>query len=408
MPRYKQQDYSAQGHLKFFGHNLFKLTKDLAPDQPVYLYCEETIRNQVSDFRSTVQQALPQAHTQAFYATKANANTRVLKIIREQGLGVDAVSGGELARALEAGFQPSQLIFSGVGKTRTEIEWALKKNILQINVESLPELLRVAEIAKHLGIQARVALRINPAVNPKTHPYIATGFRENKFGMDLRQLQAAREILLEKHKQLNFQGLSQHIGSQLFDLSSIQEATEHALKICQDFANAGLVVKRLDVGGGLGVDYRKNSELCDPQILKRYGQILKSTLRGFAGEICFEPGRFIVARSGVLLAQVQYLKKTPYKNILVINTGMHHLIRPALYQAYHRIVPVWRRKGPMKSWEVVGPVCESSDVLGTKRRFAPLQEQDWIAILDAGAYGYSMASDYNCFAKPLEVFLKTP
>jgi diaminopimelate decarboxylase len=401
---YKQHEYSRQGDLLFYGQNVNKWLKSKKTDTPVYLYSRKVIRAQAKTFLSGVAGAHHGA-TRAFYALKANSNLEILRTLRLAGLGIDAVSAGEIRRGLSAGFSPDQIIFSGVGKTTSEIEFALKKDILQINAESVPELERILSLTKALKKSARIALRFNPAVNPKTHPYIATGFRENKFGIDRKQLPAAMAVIKASGGRVQFQGLSMHIGSQLFDFSSLGEAIVHARTVTEDLAGQGFPSVRLDVGGGLGVDYHKNSEQVDPKFFARYLQELKKGLKGFRGEVCFEPGRAIVARSGMLLGQVQYLKRTPHKNFLVLNTGMHHLLRPSLYQAFHRVVPVVRRAGATSTWDIVGPVCESSDVIGTERRFGPLQELDWVGILDAGAYGFSMASDYNSFGLPEESFI---
>lgn len=399
---YKQIEYSGQGDLLFYGQDLMKVLR--RRDRPLYLYSRRALRERVELFLQCSQVLSPRK-TQAYYAGKANSHPEILKLMKSKSLGLDAVSAGELRLGLKAGFRPDKMIFSGVGKTHEEIEFALKTGIQQLNVESLPELVRIADLAKKLRRKGPIAFRINPAVNPKTHPYIATGFRENKFGIDLTQLPEALSLLGSRQEDLEFKGLSLHIGSQIFDFTSISEAVDHALQVCKEFAVAGFPVKRLDVGGGVGVDYSQSSEKSDTKNLKNYFALLKKALHGFSGEICFEPGRFLVARTGILLGQVQYLKKTPYKKFVVLNTGMHHLLRPALYQAQHRMVPVLKRAGRSDTWDVVGPVCESSDVIGFSRKLSPLQELDWLAILDAGAYGASMASDYNSFGLPDEILI---
>ena len=405
-----QVSYDSSGNFEFYGTSVAKELKRLAATsvrnhEPVYLYSLAQIRHRALLFQKSLKANLEQA-VSIHFAMKANSNLEILKLLQKLGYGIDVVSLGELKIALKAGFKPGQVVFSGVGKTTTEITQAIKLKIFQLNVESVPELARVGKIADKLKIPINIGVRINPGVNPQTHPYIATGFRENKFGIDPSQLQEVIE-LFKKHKNLCYQGLSLHIGSQLFDFSALAEAIQITRKIDQDFEAKGLVSKKLDVGGGIGVDYKMNSEFIDVKTLSQFTEVLQKSLKGLKKKICFEPGRFILARAGVLLSEVQYVKQTPHKNFLIINSGMNHLLRPALYQAEHRFFPL--KINPTESnarqvYDVVGPICESSDVVGRDRSLPIMQEGDWLAIVDTGAYGYTMASHYNSFPLPKEIF----
>ncbi len=364
---------------------------------PAYVYSKAGLNERVLAFLSQLK-ALTQT-VGVHYAMKANSHPELLKILKAQALGVDVVSGGELKIALENGFSPEKIIFSGVGKTKAEIEFALKTKIKQLNVESLPELERIGS----LGIQAAVVFRLNPNVDAKTHPYISTGFKENKFGIDESQIP---EFLacLKKYPTLELKGISSHIGSQIADLAVISEAIKKMRKLFDSIQEAGFKLSVFDVGGGVGIDYAKDAS-SDLERIANYGKILSEDLKGLNAEIQMEPGRILVARSAVLLTQVQYIKKTPHKNFVICDSGMNHLMRPALYQAEHRILQAQKKNGSELLADVVGPVCESSDVMGKNRSFVGLSEGDWLAIADTGAYGASMMSDYNAFPRAEEIFI---
>ncbi len=406
-----QISYDYRGELELYGEKLFKALVQAAPGalknhEPVYLYSLAQVRQRTQQFLKKLKSSLSQ-EISVHYAMKANSNLKLLKTFKAEGLGIDVVSLGELKLALKAGFKPNQILFSGVGKTETEIQQAIRLKIFQLNVESVPELARVGRLADKVKTPINIGVRINPGVNPQTHPYIATGFRENKFGIDPSQLTQVVE-LFRQHKNLRYQGLSLHIGSQLFDFSALTEALQLTLKIDHDLEAQGFFSKILDIGGGLGVDYKKNSELIDPQTLEQFTEVLRESLKGFAKKLCFEPGRYLVARAGVLLTEVQYVKETPHKKFVIVNTGMNHFLRPALYQAEHRIFPLKKNREEriqLQTVDIVGPVCESSDVIARERKLPPMKEGDWLAILDVGAYGYSMASHYNGFPLPREIFI---
>lgn len=340
------------------------------------------------------------------YAMKANGNPDILRGLVREKLGADTVSGGEIQEAIEAGFSPTTIIFSGVGKTVKEIELAVRLGIKQINIESPQELERVALIAKRLGRTTDVAFRMNPDVSPKTHPYITTGFRENKFGMDESFLPELRRILAKNKTHLRLRGLTLHIGSQLTELDSLEEAITKTAPVFQSLRSEGHPLDRFDIGGGLGIDYSSDQTETEFSLIENYGRMAHRLLNDFDCETQCEPGRILVARAGLLVGQVQYIKRTVHKTFAILDTGMHHLLRPALYQAQHRVLPLENRLGSrLEMYDVVGPVCESSDFLAKNVSLPELHQGDYLAIADAGAYGYSMASRYNRHSLPTEIAL---
>ena len=362
---------------------------------PTYVYSLSEITSRVESYFEAFNNDVD-----VHYATKANSNVKVLKRIKKLGAGADVVSAGEAKEALDAGFEPQDIIFSGVAKTEKEITFALRKSIKQINVESPQELERIGELAKKLKKKARVAFRFNPDVSPETHPYITTGFRENKFGMD-KDFLPTLEMLLKKYKKnVDLVGVTIHIGSQLLSLDAIEEAIRKTIPVYEHFQAMGCPMGRFDVGGGVGIAYKASQKQPD---IKEYGAMVQRLLKPLECRILCEPGRYITGPAGVLLTEVQYIKSTPHKNFAIVDTGMHHLLRPVLYQAYHEILPLKQSKKALKSYDVVGPICESSDVMGKMRQLPELKQGDILVIADAGAYGYSMASHYNAHALPKEV-----
>lgn len=342
------------------------------------------------------------------FAVKSNNHPTILKALAAAGCGVDVVSGGEMHRALECGFPADRIVFSGVGKSESEIKDALSKGVMQLNVESAPELLRVARIARDLALperRARVALRVNPDVNPETHPHITTGFRENKFGLDFEELDGLIPIFEAERKHLELVGLTLHIGSQIRSAKPFHEAIEKTLKLYDKFKAKGFTLESFDIGGGFGIDYEKDDLTGEEREFTLYAQQVLKSLEGKVKTILCEPGRFLVGHFGALVSQVQYVKRTPHKKFVILNTGMNHIMRPALYEAYHRIEPLHCDVGAeSESFDVVGPICESTDVLGRDRQLPKtVIEGDWLAILDAGAYGAVMASDYNLHPRPVEI-----
>ena len=366
---------------------------------PFYLYDLDALQKRVDFFKNQ----LPK-NSHVHFAMKSNYNPKVLEVFKSASFGLDVVSSGELLLAKELGFANEHIVFSGVGKTRKEIELALRNKICQINVESEEELLRIANIAKSVGVVAPVAFRMNPDVDVETHPYIRTGFRDNKFGLDFSAIPRLLETLDGHKDSLVLRGLTLHIGSQIRMIEPFKLALEKTLSLYQDLQSKGYELSTFDVGGGLGIDYFDPDLSPEEDLIKSYGKLLEGTLGSKVENILLEPGRVLVARFGYLITEVQYVKQTPHKNFLIVDTGMHHLLRPSLYQAHHRILPLKDTKSPhLVSFDVVGPICESSDVLGADRVLgSDLSQGDRLAIFDVGAYGSVMSSDYNRHERPQE------
>lgn len=368
-------------------------------DRPTYIYDLDSIDQRYRQ----LEKAFSKSRNTIHYAMKANSHPAILQRLRDLGSGVDTVSGGEIRLALQAGFKPESIIFSGVGKTVSEIELAIQTGIKQINVESPQELKRISEIAQRLGKLAPVAFRLNPDVNPQTHPYITTGFRENKFGMDESFIPELLEILSRSKDSLQLRGLTMHIGSQLFDLDCLADAIRKTVDVHQSLSEKGFRLDRIDIGGGLGVHYDTDDETEELAMIQKYGEMAQATLAGLDVEVLTEPGRTLVARAGTLVGEVQYVKKAPAKTFVILNTGMHHLLRPALYGARHRVLPVLERQSKKQNYDIVGPICESSDFLAKDIELPEVQPGDLIALADSGAYGFAMASHYNAHDLPREI-----
>ena len=334
------------------------------------------------------------------YAVKANSNLAVLGLLARLGSGFDIVSGGELARVLAAGGRADRVIFSGVGKSEEEIRAALVAGIRCFNVESEPELERLDAIARALGTRAPVSLRVNPDVDARTHPYISTGLKGNKFGIAHDRALAAYERAAGLAN-LEVTGIDCHIGSQILDMAPLEEALERVLELAAAVAARGIRLRHVDVGGGLGIRYREEEEAID---VGRWCATVASRLAGTGYSLVLEPGRAVVGNAGVLLSRVEYLKLDKGRRFAIVDASMSELIRPALYEAWHDIVPLAAPDRPEALYDVVGPVCESSDVLGTDRRLA-IAPGDGIAILSAGAYGMVMSSNYNSRPRPAEVMV---
>lgn len=329
------------------------------------------------------------------YAVKANANPIILDKIRENGLGVDCVSGGEIKAALNAGFRGSDMMFAGVGKTDKEIEQALDANIQCFNVESLPELLVINEIAERKSLMARVAVRINPNVDAHTHQYITTGLNENKFGINLDCLDEFVQVALSL-KNVDFCGAHFHIGSQITDMEPFRMLCIKINEILQHLEQLGAVITIVDVGGGLGVDYENPDENLMPDF-ESYFNLFRENLKLKPGqELHFEPGRSLVAQCGSLITRVLYVKDGSKKKFVIVDAGMTDLIRPALYQATHKIQNITSNSKIDDVYDVVGPICESSDCFATDLRLPYVERGDLLAIRSAGAYGEAMSSQYNC------------
>lgn len=363
---------------------------------PTYVYSRATLEQNYLSF----DKALHSLDHQIFYAVKANGNLAVLQTLARLGSGFDIVSGGELARVLRAGGDPSRVVFSGVGKSETDITQALVAGIGCFNVESEAELLRLNRLAVARRRRAAVALRVNPDVDARTHPYISTGLRENKFGIEYER---AGNLLKQASvlPGIELVGLAFHIGSQLCELSPFIDALDRILDLLDRMAACGLILHQIDVGGGLGVRYTDEK----PPSPEEWGHAIRSRLEGRDLKIHCEPGRAIAADAGVLLTRVQLLKSNSGKNFAVVDAAMNDLLRPSLYNAQHKIIPLQARPGKTKyRWDVVGPICESGDWLGKDCELA-LEDGDILAIASAGAYGFSMSSNYNARPRAAEVMV---
>lgn len=363
---------------------------------PLYVYSRATLERHWKAFDSAVGQ---HPHL-VCYAVKANSNLGVLNTLARLGSGFDIVSGGELERVIAAGGDPKKVVFSGVGKTPAEMKRALELGIKCFNVESEPELERLNKVAGELGVIAPISLRINPDVDAKTHPYISTGLRDNKFGIAFDRAPDVYKFA-QSLPNLNVQGIDCHIGSQLTNIDPFIDATDRLLALIDDLKAQGINIRHLDVGGGLGVVYR--DEL--PPQPSDYAKALLGRLENHQDlELLFEPGRAIAANAGILLTRVEFLKHTEHKNFAIIDAAMNDLMRPALYQAWQDIVPVSPRKGEAQTYDLVGPICETGDFLG-KDRALVLQEGDLLAVRSAGAYGFVMSSNYNTRTRAAEVMV---
>jgi diaminopimelate decarboxylase len=368
---------------------------------PLYVYSAGHIRQRIGLFRE-VFQAIPHL---VCYAVKANSALAILKLVARQGAGFDVVSGGELERVLSVDRAAAErVVFSGIGKTAPEMDLALRANILLFNVESEEELEVLAARAAKLGRRARIALRVNPDVFADTHPYISTGMREHKFGIDIRR---ARAVYKKTGKHLEARGVSVHIGSQIRSADPFGAAAERVIRLIAELRKDGHAIEFIDIGGGLGIEYHADRPFDAEEKVHQYAAAVIPAFRSVDGlKLLLEPGRFIVAQAGALVSRVLYVKKNGEKTFVIVDAAMNDLLRPALYQAHHEIVPVERRSGKKKVVDVVGPVCETGDFLARDRELPPLKSGDLIAILDAGAYGMSLASNYNSRPRPAEVLVE--
>lgn len=365
---------------------------------PCYVYSSAGIAGRVRAYAA----ALEGVSHRVFYAVKANGNLAVLRLLAELGCGFDIVSGGELYRVLRAGGAAGDVVFSGVGKTREEIEYALEQGIHSFNCESEPELALIGSLAQRMGKTARVAIRVNPDVDAATHPFISTGLKEHKFGIDI----AAVEEVYERARNvpgIALEGVSSHIGSQLLDAAPLVEAAARLLALVDRLRARGFAIAHLDLGGGVGVPYRPDE--ARPDVGAYLGEVA-AMAAGRGVTLLFEPGRFLVAESGALLTRVLYRKRSGEKEFIIVDASMTELIRPALYDAYHEILPLRRNLLGEIEADVVGPVCESADFLALGRKMANLLPGDLAAVMTAGAYGMVAASNYNARPRPAEVLVE--
>jgi len=368
---------------------------------PLYVYSADQIAERLGMF----QQALEGRDHLVCYAVKANSALAILKLLADRGAGFDIVSGGELERVLAAAPETvGRVVFSGVGKTAAEIDLALKAGILQFNVEAEAELELLAARAAKLKRKARFALRVNPDVFADTHPYISTGLREHKFGIDIRQALRIYKSAVG-NRWLEPYGVSFHIGSQIRSAAPFGAAMQRVGKLVGQLQREGIALKVIDAGGGLGIDYHGGSFDAAAKV-EEYAAAIEEALKDFEGKLLMEPGRFLVAQAGALVARVLQVKKNGKKTFVITDAAMNDLIRPALYQAYHDIVPLRPRKGRSQTVDVVGPVCETGDFFARDRKLPPLEPGDLVAVLDAGAYGMAQSSNYNTRLRPAEVLVQ--
>lgn len=363
---------------------------------PCYIYSRATLERHWQVF----DQVFNSHPHRICYAVKANSNLAVLNILARLGSGFDIVSVGELERVLAAGGDPKKIVFSGVGKSIAEMQRALEVGIYCFNVESTKELNRLNDVAAQLNKKASISIRVNPDINPNTHPYISTGLKENKFGIDIKEAISIYEEAAGL-PQLDIIGIGYHIGSQLTELQPLLEAFDKVYSLLQKLRDKGFSIKHMDLGGGLGVRYFSE----EPPSPKQYLNAILQRVKDLDCEIIIEPGRAISANAGILVTRVEYLKPTQHKNFAIVDAAMNDLLRPALYNAYQDILPVERRKDLEPSiYDIVGPVCETSDFLG-KNRCMAIAENDLLAIRSVGAYGFTMSSNYNSRPRVPEIMV---
>jgi diaminopimelate decarboxylase len=368
-----------------------------AAGTPVYVYSAGLIR----EAHAALEEAFAAYPHSLHYALKANSTLAILRLIRSLGTGADANSGGEIEAALRAGFAPAEIVFTGVGKTRDELERAVGLGVKAINIESDGEADRIDAIARTRGAKARVALRVNPDIGANTHAHISTGQRFNKFGVPIDAAAALLRRLAGKPG-LDVVGLHVHLGSQIMDVEPLGSAARALAGLAREVRAAGLRLEHIDLGGGLGIGYDGSPHGSPAE----YASAVLPAVRSTGLHLLLEPGRFLVAPAGILVGRVADTKAYPgCPRFVILDTGMTELIRPMLYEAYHRIVAVEPRAGEQRDYEVVGPLCETSDTLGRRRELGPVEVDDLVAVLDAGAYGFVMASNYNRRRMPAEVLV---
>jgi len=368
---------------------------------PAYVYSLATLKRHFKVF----DQAFSKVRHIVCFSVKANSNLALLRAFAKEGSGFDIVSGGELFRALKVGADPKKIVFSGVGKKREEIEYALNSGILMFNVESEHELLALNDIASSMGKRAPISLRVNPDVDPQTHPYISTGMKKAKFGVDIKKsLETYRKAVSLRNVEVV--GVDCHIGSQLTSITPFVDALAKVREyldrvLAGEMKKEGAQIRYLDLGGGLGINYHDET----PPSPDEYAKAIVEGLEGLDVTLILEPGRVIVGNAGILLTEVQYIKETDSKNFVIVDGGMNDLIRPALYGSYQAIQPVVENRAQRIVADVVGPICESGDFFAKDREIPRPQRGDLLAIMSAGAYGFTMASNYNSHPKPPEVLV---
>ena len=371
-----------------------KIVSDMGT--PLYIYSRKTLENH---FRAFDAAFTANPHITC-YSVKANSNLSVLKIFAEMGAGVDVVSGGEIYRALKAGVSPEKIVYSGVGKSSDEIKYALHSGILMFNIESSQELDIIDSVAGNIGKKARIAIRINPDIDPKTHPYISTGLKKNKFGIGVEDaLEEYKRAALKKNVEIA--GVACHIGSQITETKPFVDALQRVKQFIGELAGYGIDIKYIDVGGGLGITY--DNEM--PPLPSEYGSAVISVTGDLGCTLILEPGRVIAGNAGILVAQVLYTKESGDRNFFVVDAAMNDLVRPSLYDAFHEIMTVKKKQTPEVIADIVGPICESGDFIARQRKMNRLEQGDCIAVMSAGAYGFTMSSNYNSRPRVPEIIV---
>jgi diaminopimelate decarboxylase len=369
---------------------------------PTYVYSRKALTDAFNAYEKACFKPNGERRAQVHYAMKANSNLAILNVFARLGAGFDIVSAGELARVLAAGGQAKKIVFSGVGKSRSEMIAALKAGVKCFNLESIPELSRLNEVAASLGVIAPISLRVNPDVDPKTHPYISTGLKGNKFGIAYDEvINTYREAASMANCKIV--GIDCHIGSQITEISPYLDALDRVLDLIKSLGDNGINIHHLDIGGGLGINYANDT----PPAITEFANTLLNHIeaKGYGHlEVLFEPGRSLVGNAGLLLTTVEYIKPGETKNFCIVDAAMNDLMRPAMYEAYHAIVPVKQSSAVNMTCDVVGPICESGDWLGRDRELN-VQAGDQLAILSAGAYGFTMSSNYNTRGRAAEVMV---
>ena len=362
---------------------------------PSYIYSKKIILDNYLDFKNQFNDI---NHLICF-AVKSNPNIAILNLLAKNGAGFDIVSAGELQRVIAAKGDPKKVVFSGVGKSKEDIELAIKHDILTFNVESEAELYRIQSIAKKLSKVASISIRVNPDVDPKTHPYISTGLKDNKFGVDEQNAISMYKIANDLDA-IEIKGIDCHIGSQITELQPFEDSIKKLLVLIDHLKSIDISIEHIDIGGGIGIQY--SNEV--PPTFSDYAKTVKNTLKGRNLKIIFEPGRALIGKAGILLTEVEYIKNSSEKNFIIINAAMNDLMRPSLYGAFHQIINLSPTDSDKKYYDIVGPVCETGDFLG-KDRLLSAEEGNLLAVLDTGAYGMSMSSNYNSRPKASEILV---
>lgn len=364
---------------------------------PFYLYSYHTLVRHFTVFDDAFK-GIPHL---VCYSVKANSNLALLRLFVDLGGGVDIVSGGELYRALKSGTDPHKVVFSGVGKKEDEIEYALKSDLLMFNVESSQELQVINEVAGRIDKKAPIAIRVNPDIDAKTHPYISTGLKQNKFGIDILRAPAAYRLATQLPN-LKVIGIDCHLGSQIIEAEPFMEGLRKLKKLVQDLRREGMEIQYLDLGGGLGITYEDE----EPPHPVEYASTILDEIKGFGCTLILEPGRVIVGNAGVLVSRVLYTKENEEKRFVIVDAGMNDLVRPSYYGSYHQILPVKEETREEIMVDVVGPICESSDFLAKGRKLPSLRSGELIAVMSAGAYGFSMSTNYNSRPRISEILVR--